>query len=284
MSNENASPDVHELTPDHPLRVDGTGLEGLYLKVNLIFRKSCEELPAELSLYIDLPPEKRGVHLSRLVKAALTEVETGCTDLSALLSRIAQKALNTHSYSEIAEVVLNSSLPLRGQKVDLNFRVKRRRNGKESWNMEVKLEGAISCPCAKEVFRYYEGTDWEKTPTHMQRAEAIVSVESNGASLSIDDAFDVIEVVESSYSGKLEVELSRDEEARIIKKIINAPQFAEDLARKIAWKVMRTATMTKANKIIVSVRSFESIHPYNVRAEVVIDGKEHRDRSRYEEL
>jgi len=156
MSNENASPDVHELTPDHPLRVDRTGLEGLYLKVNLIFRKSCEELPAELSLYIDLPPEKRGVHLSRLVKAALTEVETGCTDLSALLSRIAQKALNTHSYSEIAEVVLNSSLPLRGQKVDLNFRVKRRRNGKESWFMEVKIEGAISCPCAKEVISEYD--------------------------------------------------------------------------------------------------------------------------------
>ncbi|MGC9114445.1 MAG: GTP cyclohydrolase, FolE2/MptA family [Fervidicoccaceae archaeon] len=248
------------------------GISNLYVEAHLELEKSCHEYTAILNIYTDLPADKRGVHLSRLVNAALSELNRTCLRIEDFLSNIAKKILATHQYSSFAEVETKITIPRNGQLVSIEFKVRKKKTGEEEWRASVEIMGATSCPCAKEVFRFYEGTEWNHTPTHMQRAMAKAILDGSKTPLTIEEALEVISVIESSFSGILPVSLSRDEEKELIKKVINNPMFAEDLAREIAVRVSKTEAGRKSRDIIAQVNSLESIHPFNVYAEVHFNG------------
>jgi len=277
------SPDIHEDPPEIRIPVNAAGIKGLYIEASIKIGEECRSYPIKLSVHVDLPEDRKGVHLSRLANSVIAEAERGCLALEDLLTRISNRAVLVHPPSSYAETEAEIAIPRNGQMIPVSFRIKRYRSGTEKWEISVEVEGNTSCPCAKEVFRFYEKTEWELTPTHMQRATARIVLEGD-SSFSFKDAIELVEIAESSFSGRLEISLSRDEEKEAIKKAINNPLFAEDLARVISWRVSRSAPGIKSNRIKVNVESYESIHPYNVFAEVVLSGEELRNRSRNKEL
>lgn len=283
MTSSKPSPDVHEDPPEIRIPVNAAGIKGLYIEASIRIGEECRSYPVKLSVHVDLPEDKKGVHLSRLANSVIAEAEKGCLALEDLLTRISNRAVLVHPPSSYAETEAEIAIPRNGQMIPVSFRVKRYRSGTENWEISVEIIGNTSCPCAKEVFRFYEKTDWELTPTHMQRATAKIVLEGD-SSFSLKDAIELVEIAESSFSGRLEISLSRDEEKEAIKKAINNPLFAEDLARAISWRVSRSAPGMKSNRIKVYVESYESIHPYNVFSEVVLSGEELRNRSRDKEL
>ncbi|MEM0020812.1 MAG: GTP cyclohydrolase, FolE2/MptA family [Fervidicoccaceae archaeon] len=284
MSFKQASPDIHEDPPAYPLDINRAGIRSLYIPISLEWDSSCLDVSGRLSVLISLPGSKKGVHIARLVSNVLETFDEKCMRIENALSRIAARALSSHPDSNSAEIKIIFSVPKDGQEIPIRLGVTRKRTGEERWHLAVSMKGTISCPCAKEVFKFYEKTDWNVTPTHMQRALAEVKVESHKNSMSLENAMELIDLISQSFSGKLQVYLSRDEEERLIKKIINTPLFAEDLARKIGWQLAKSSISLKADWISVRVTSFESIHPFNVYGEVMIDGEELRNRSWYKEL
>lgn len=277
MISDKKSPDIHEDPPKVSIYVNKAGISSLYIDSNIRIGESCHNHAISLNIYTDLPANKKGVHLSRLVNSAISELNGECRRIEELLSRIAEKAVYTHEYSNFVEIEANISIPHNGQLISVSFGVKREKSSEEKWKISIEMMGATSCPCAKEVFRFFEGTEWSLTPTHMQRATVKAILTDSTSPYTIEEAFELIDTIDSSFSGSFAVSLSRDEEKDLIKKIINNPMFAEDLAREIAWRVSQTPAGKKAKEIITQINSLESIHPFNVFAEVHIHGKEFRD-------
>ncbi|AFH42376.1 GTP cyclohydrolase I FolE2 [Fervidicoccus fontis] len=270
------SPDIHENPPEYKIAINKAGIEGLKKKIKIKIGNSCSEKLCTINLYIDLDKELRGVHLSRLVNSLNQELNSNeCFKLNDLLEKTAKRVLNTHFSSSRSEIHVSFEDIIEDTRFVLHASYVREKNGSQEGKVSIELNGITSCPCAKEVFKFYENTEYEKTPTHMQRAELHITLNSkyNLDLLYNEYLLKAISVGKSSFSDILKETLNRDEEYEFIKKTINNPMFAEDVCRKAYFYLKKELPSDIGLKI--KVISYESIHPYNVIAEVS-DLEEHR--------
>lgn len=293
--------DLQSSQPKIRLRLTRVGIKKLKFGIRVSGKSGYLSLFPTVDLFVDLPSDEKGVHLSRNVES-LNEIlqgqlKSGIHHVENFCEVIARRLLEKHERASTAEVHLRSDYvvsrkPPAGKSVSdepceiLAMATAARKGGHIDTDrvVGVKVIGITTCPCAQGLLKSlveerlrksgYLKNDIEKIisniplATHSQRAfgTALIQVP---VSYSVD-VEDLIDIVEESMSGRTYALLKRPPEALVIEMAHKNAKFTEDVVREILWRLAKKyRNFQDGTRIFANVYSEESVHKHDIVAERV---------------
>jgi len=242
---------------DHrELRIDKVGVRGLRFPIQVQDRaRSIQNTVATIGMFVDLPKEFKGTHMSRFVEVlnahgAVIHVE----NISEILISLQEKLKSATSHLELEFpffMTKISPVSRRESLMDYVARFDAAACGNEiDFILTVKAHVTTLCPCSKAISRH---------GAHNQRGLVTVAIRST-KSVWIEE---LIAVIESSASSELYALLKRQDEKAVTERAYENPVFVEDLVRNVALKLNADSRVSWYK---VEAENFESIHNHNAYA------------------
>lgn len=257
--------DTQDRRPEIQEGLEKVGVTGLRTLVRTKWRGKEYRFVPTIELTIDLPGERKGVHMSRLVESIAESIEEETAvvhdSLEDLGRTVLEKLGGKHPYSQgvfklETELVVKEETPASGKKTyethDIVVEVKRE-DGVYTKTLGVEVVGNTVCPHSMEYTR---------GKAHMQRAVGVLEVET-----SFDNKVgleDMISCVEDSFSSKVYTLLKTEDEKRVVEGMYSNPRFIEDVCRGMLDNAKK---QFKDSVIHAKAVSHESIHRHDVVAE-----------------
>lgn len=256
--------ETQEDRPDVQQGLERVGVTNLRTLVMTGFGGHMYKFVPTFDVFIDLPKEKKGVHMSRLVES-ISEV---VTDEAAykhetfenLERDIIEELFRKHPFKR-AEVGLKAALvverktPVSKRKTMETYDVFVKviyENKKYHKVLKVSVIGNTACPHSKE----------NTGKPHIQRAIGELELECDfDKSIGLGE---LIECVEGAFSCPVYTLVKTGDENQMVKRIYDNPKFVEDVTRGILDSAKKRF---KGCKIRARTISQESIHRHDVVAE-----------------
>jgi GTP cyclohydrolase-4 len=244
-----------------------------------------------MDVFVDLPAELKGSHMSRNVQAFDEIVESSARDpatgLEKLCLTMARALLDRHDYATRAEARMRADYFLKRstptgvtttEPFGLFARAISTREGAERLAIGVEVIGMNTCPCAMETVKSLMAREYPQAGdilegdmpciTHNQRNMTTIEVETDPDHCVEADR--LIEIAEACQSaGTLEI-LKREDEARVVLDAHRNPKFVEDVVRDILSMLLEYLADLPGDTLVkVGCESEESIHKHNAVAERV---------------
>jgi len=237
--------------------IDKVGIKGLKYPVTVRDKtQTSQSTVAEISMYVDLPHQCKGTHMSRFVE--LLHIFRSQISLESLTSILEDMKATLGAQSSHIEISFpyfiekkSPSTQSRGL-MDYNCTIVGSSNSDNGADIVLKVAVPVTsvCPCSKEISDY---------GAHNQRGEVLVC--------SRFDKFiwieDIVNLVEQSASCDIFSVLKRADEKFVTEKAYNNPKFVEDIARDVAKQLIEDENITWFS---VSTENFESIHNHSAYA------------------
>ncbi|MBS7246712.1 MAG: GTP cyclohydrolase MptA [Candidatus Jordarchaeales archaeon] len=294
-------PDVQNEKSRIPVSLDEVGITGLIKRVRIVKGRSEISLIPKISVFINLPREQRGVHLSRSSETIESIVEditySPVGSIEELCRKMLTRLLEKHDYADKARVLLEGPVVLDVRASESEVKRQKaymlhvegkavRKSGKIETRifLGVDVEGMTACPCAQELVKdYAESVIRKRTEelslsedairkilslvplaSHSQRCIGSLTVEVRNSSIDVSE---LVKIVEDSMSGVIHDVLKRPDEASLVRLAHLNPLFVEDVARLIILNALTRLNQLSDEDIIeVRVESIESVHPHNAVA------------------
>lgn len=235
--------------------IDKVGIRGLKYPIVLLDRNNkTQHTIAEIDMYVFLPKDYRGTHMSRFIEVIDEHrKEISIEKLEPILRKLKEKLK-----SEKAEISLKfpyfiektSPVSKRYGMSYYNIVFDATCGDKYDFLLTVSAVGMSLCPCSKEISKY---------GAHNQRVIVSVSLRMSGI-VWIEE---VVDVIEESVSSPVFVLLKREDEKFVTERAYENPKFVEDIVRDIAIRLDSNKKVVWYN---VEAESLESIHPFNAYA------------------
>lgn len=244
--------------PDYRnIPIDKVGIKGLKYPVKVLDKESgLQPTIAEISMYVDLPHQCKGTHMSRFVEILhLFRTKVSFESLTNILEDM-KKILNAESsHIEITfPYFIEKVSPETGSKGLMDYTCSIFCSSDKNNNTDIVLKVAVPvtsvCPCSKEISKY---------GAHNQRGEVLVSTRFK----KIIWIEDIVEIVEKCASCDIFSVLKRADEKFVTEKAYENPKFVEDLVRDVAQSLMSDENISWFS---VSAENFESIHNHSAYA------------------
>jgi GTP cyclohydrolase I len=242
---------------DHrQLRIDKVGVRGLRFPIQVLDKeRSKQNTVATIGMYVDLPKEFKGTHMSRFLEVLnahghVVHVENITEILHAMQKKL--KAETAHLEMEFPYFMMKQA-PVTGMDgmMDYTARFDATARGKEiDFVLGVQVGVTTLCPCSKAISQH---------GAHNQRGIVTVQIRSRKA-IWIED---LIGIVESSASSELFSLLKRQDEKAVTERAYENPVFVEDLVRNVVTQLNAHPDVTWFK---VEAENFESIHNHNAYA------------------
>jgi GTP cyclohydrolase IB len=242
---------------DHrELRIDKVGVRGLRFPIQIRDKAhSVQNTVATIGLFVDLPKEFKGTHMSRFIEVLnahgnIIHVENIADILRAMQQKL--NAATAHLEMEFPFFMSKKSPVSRQESLmDYVARFDASACGAETdFVLTVKTRVTTLCPCSKAIAEY---------GAHNQRGEVTVAIRFS----KIVWIEDVIAMVEASASSELYALLKRQDEKEVTERAYENPVFVEDLVRNVALRLNAHPLVTWYK---VEAENFESIHNHNAYA------------------
>ncbi len=238
------------------LRIDKVGVRGLRFPIRV--RDKAHEFQdtiATLGMYVDLPKEFKGTHMSRFIEVLHEHGNAVHVQNIPKILKAMQQRLNAQTaHLEISfPFFLSKKAPTSGKVglMDYEARFDASANGTEiDFVMEVRVGVTTLCPCSKAISRH---------GAHNQRGLVTVQLRFK-ETVWIEE---VIALVEASASSELYSLLKRSDEKTVTERAYANPVFVEDLVREVALRLNAHKQVTWYK---VEAENFESIHNHNAYA------------------
>ncbi len=244
--------------PDYrKIPIDKVGIKGLKYPVKVLDKnRGTQSTVAEISMYVDLPHQCKGTHMSRFVeilhqsrtRISLESLTTVLADMKEILGAQSSHIEITFPYFIRKEAPSTSVSGL----MDYTCSIFGSCNADHATDIVLKVAVPVTsvCPCSKEI---------SDCGAHNQRGEVLVSARFKKL-IWIED---VVEIVETAASCDIYSVLKREDEKFVTEKAYNNPKFVEDLARDVAQVLKADDNITWFS---VSAENFESIHNHSAYA------------------
>jgi GTP cyclohydrolase I len=242
------------------LRIDKVGVRGLRFPIQIRDKaRETQNTVATIGMYVDLPHEFRGTHMSRFIEALnahgnMVHVKNITDILQTLQAKL--KASVAHLEMEFPFFLVKKAPVSQLESVmDYTARFDATAHGAEiDFVLTVKVGVTTLCPCSKAISRH---------GAHNQRGLVSVQVRwRNGRAIWIED---LIALVESCASSELYSLLKRRDEKAVTERAYENPVFVEDLVRGVASKLNSHPDVAWYK---VEAENFESIHNHNAYASI----------------
>ena len=246
--------------PDYRnIPIDKVGIKNLRYPITVRDRRDgFQHTIAAINMYVDLPHDNKGTHMSRFVELLhLLRPEVSLKKFSAILE-------NMKSHLNAASAHLEMTFPYFIEKkapvslspglMDYTCSIigTSDPSGKIDLISEVVVPISSVCPCSMEI---------SDLGAHNQRGEVRLSTRFK----KFIWMEDMIELVERAASCDVFSVLKRTDEKYVTEKAFANPKFVEDIVRDVAKKLKKDDNITWFS---VSAENFESIHNHSAYASI----------------
>jgi GTP cyclohydrolase IB len=215
---------------------------------------------ANFSMYVDLPQDFKGTHMSRFVEILNAyEREITTDSFKEMLTEITTRLESASGHIRMQfPYFINKKAPVSGVQSLLDYEVTftgERKDGENCLKIKIVVPVTSLCPCSKKISDY---------GAHNQRSHVTVECKAKGF-IWIEE---IIDIVEKEASCELYGLLKRPDEKYVTERAYDNPKFVEDMVRDIAVKFNADE---RIRAYTVESENFESIHNHSAYAMVVKD-------------
>ena len=247
--------DVQARADTRRLAVNRVGIRDISHPVRVRDRSAGEQHTiATFNMYVSLPHNFKGTHMSRFVEALHSEreisVESFRTMLAAMTARL--EAETGHIEMSFPFFVMKQAPVSRVESL-MDYRatlIGEHRHGRTELWVRVAVPVTSLCPCSKRISDY---------GAHNQRSHVTLTAKLR-SHMWIEE---LIEIAESEASCELYGILKRPDEKYVTERAYDNPKFVEDLVRDVAARLNRDERVAA---YLVEAENFESIHNHSAYA------------------
>ncbi len=248
-------PDIQRQKDGRNIFIDKVGVSDLVYPIVVLDRANqYQSTVANINMYVDLPGNFRGTHMSRFVevlnthrgKMTIKNMESIVDDMRSRLN--AQTAHLEVGFDYF--VLRKAPISQIESYTPYHARFICKKNDEFDFVLEVEVPVQTLCPCSKEI---------SDRGAHNQRAKADVAVRMRKL-VWIED---LIDVAENAASSPIYTLLKRKDEKYVTEHAYDNPKFVEDVLRDIAVQLEKDERVTWYR---LRVTSYESIHTHNAYA------------------
>lgn len=256
MSQVSAIADVQGSPDTRNLPINKVGIKHIRHPVRVSDRSGGEQHTiATFNMYVDLPHNFKGTHMSRFVELLNTqEREITVASFKDILKKMrgALDAESAHIEMRFPYFV-NKAAPISGVESLLDYDVTlvgEATADKAQMTISVVVPVTSLCPCSKEISDY---------GAHNQRSHVTVTARTRDF-VWIED---LIDVVEEECSCEVYGLLKRPDEKYVTEKAYDNPKFVEDMVRDVAARLNKDR---RIESYTLESENFESIHNHSAYA------------------
>ncbi|MGM0452276.1 MAG: GTP cyclohydrolase FolE2 [Thermodesulfobacteriota bacterium] len=244
--------------PDYRnIAINKVGIKGLRHPVTVLDKnKGYQNTVASINMYVDLPHECKGTHMSRFVELLhLFRPKLSLKTFSDILTQ-----MKAHLDAESAHIEVTFPFFVEKQApvthspglMDYTCRFVGSINSSCKVDLVSELVVPITsvCPCSREISEY---------GAHNQRGKICLRTRFKKF-IWIED---MIELVEGAASCDVYSVLKRSDEKYVTEKGFSNPKFVEDIVRDVALALQADKNITWFD---IGVENYESIHNHNAYA------------------
>ncbi len=254
-------PDTQSAPDGRHLAIDQVGIRGL--RYPLVFSDAngtAQATIAQASVYVALPEDRKGTHMSRLVtlleERAAASTPLSVAGLDALLRELVVRLDAPAGRIELAfPFFVRKTAPVSGVASLLDYEVRlvgELAQGRVTTTVTVAVPVTSLCPCSKEISEY---------GAHNQRSTVTIAVRS----AEPVEVHELLRVAEEEASSELYGVLKRADEKYVTERAYDNPRFVEDLVRGVAGRLAADARFAAW---CVEAENFESIHNHSAYARI----------------
>ena len=293
--------DVHESQPIVQVAISRVGITGFKRPITVKIGKNDYKILANIDVYVDIPANKKGAHMSRNIEAIEEVFENGdinylWKDVGEYAIELSKAMVEKHPYAKRVEVKIRAEIPLE------KFSPVRKVRSFDTVNilvgsvatvddkldirkiLGVELEGMTVCPNSYKMTADYSRiklreagfTDEEierilelvPLSAHNQRGRGRIIIET-GHEIEID-LKDLVDILEDGMSSPVYPVLKREDEQHMVINAHKRPRFTEDVVRVVVGKLVEKfySKLPDDTYVVVSQTNFESIHSHDVYSEI----------------
>lgn len=248
--------DIQSQPDDRNMPIDEVGVKGIKYPVIVMDReKGKQHTVGNINMYVDLPHNFRGTHMSRFIEILNTHmsgISTG--SIKQILSDMKERLDAERAYFEIEfPFFIRKNAPVSGASGKMEYTCRLFGDSSaDHYILEVRIPVLSLCPCSKEISRY---------GAHNQRSLITIKIKAS----EIIWIEDVIHLAESSASSDIYSILKREDEKYVTEKSYENPMFVEDMVRSAAEKLSK---MNHISGFSVESENMESIHNHSAYARI----------------
>ncbi len=249
--------DIQNQRDHRNIPIDKVGIKSLRYPITVLDRQNgFQQTVASINMYVDLPHENKGTHMSRFVEMLhLFRPEVSLKSFSVILDQMKTHLNAASSHIEVTfPYFIEKKAPKSGASGLMDYTCRMvgasEKDGKTDIVLEVFVPISSVCPCSKEI---------SDVGAHNQRGDVRLSARFNKF-IWIED---LVKIVEQAASCDVYSVLKRIDEKEVTERGFNNPKFVEDIVRDIADTLMDDSNITWFS---VSVENFESIHNHSAYA------------------
>lgn len=253
--------DVQSTRDERHLAIDRVGIKGLRYPLTFADGGDARATIATCSVYVALPEEQKGTHMSRLVAFLEERALPGAAPLTvaSLRGYVEEIALRLDAAGAQLEIefpfFVRKLAPVSGVPSLLDYDVRltaELAGGTFTSTVGVSVPVTSLCPCSKEISEY---------GAHNQRSLVTLVVRPREP-LRVAD---LLRIAEEEASCELYGILKRADEKYVTERAYDNPRFVEDLVRGVA---SRLAADGRFSAYTVEAENFESIHNHSAYARI----------------
>jgi len=237
------------------LPINRVGIKDISHPVRVRDRSAGEQhTVATFNMYVSLPHNFKGTHMSRFVEILHTEREISVESFRAMLGTMTERLEADAGHIEMSfPFFVMKKAPVSGVESLMNYQatlIGERVNGRTEMWVRVIVPVTSLCPCSKKISDY---------GAHNQRSHVTIKAKLR-THMWIEE---LIEVAESEASSELYGILKRPDEKYVTEHAYDNPKFVEDMVRDVAT---RLNTDERIGAYVVESENFESIHNHSAYA------------------
>jgi GTP cyclohydrolase I len=252
--------DIQNQFDDRNIPINKVGIKNLRYPITVLDKgEGLQHTVALINMYVDLPNNYKGTHMSRFVELLhLLQPEVSLKKISSILDQMKQHLNAASAHIEVTfPYFIKKYAPVSKIPGLMDYTCKitgtSGPDGKIDLISEVIVPISSVCPCSKEISN--EGAHNQRGKVQLRtRFKKFIWME------------DMINLVEQESSCEVYSVLKRVDEKAVTEIGYNNPKFVEDIVRDIALKLKAD------NNIIwfsVSSENFESIHNHSAYAKII---------------
>ena len=259
--------DVQSRADTRRLPINRVGIKDIRHPVKVRDRTSGEQHTiAQFNMYVALPHNFKGTHMSRFVEILHGEREISVESFRIMLEKMTERLEAETGHIEMSfPFFVMKKAPVSGVESLMDYHaslIGERHNDRTEMWVRVVVPVTSLCPCSKKISAY---------GAHNQRSHVTINAKIR-SHIWIEE---IIDIAESEASSELYGILKRPDEKYVTEHAYDNPKFVEDMVRDVAARLNadeRIAAYT------VEAENFESIHNHSAYALIERDKEIERAR------
>ncbi|GAC1308235.1 MAG: GTP cyclohydrolase FolE2 [Steroidobacteraceae bacterium] len=252
--------DVQGRTDTRRIPIDKVGIKDIFHPVKVKDRANGEQRTvANFNMYVNLPHDFKGTHMSRFVEILHREREISVDSFGAMLEEMTHLLDATSGHIEMTfPYFVMKRAPVSGVESLMNYQATifgEHTDGRTTVWLKVVVPTTSLCPCSRKISDY---------GAHNQRSHITVTAK-------LDEHMwleELIDIAEREASCEVFGLLKRPDEKYVTERAYDNPKFVEDTVRDVAV-ALNAEKRVRAYR--VESENFESIHNHSAYAMIEHD-------------